>query len=66
MATQKEQKDEKELTAQLLRYQGMDYQEWLHEQHLEFNRNNTDVFKQLLNNAIKEKEKSGHQDQQTY
>lgn len=57
MATQREQKDEKDLTQQLLRYQGEDYQDWLHEKHLEFNRENSDVFKKLLTKAIKEKEK---------
>jgi hypothetical protein len=57
MATQREQKDEKELTQQLLRYQGQDYQDWLHEKHEEFNRENSDVFKKLLTKAIKEKEK---------
>ena len=57
MATQREQKDEKDLTQQLLRYQGQDYQDWLHEKHEEFNRENSDVFKKLLTKAIKEKEK---------
>lgn len=61
MATQKEQKEEKELTAQLLTYQGQDYQEWLHEKHLEFNRENSDIFKKLLTKAIKEKETTTQQ-----
>jgi hypothetical protein len=52
----KEQKQEKELTAQLLRYQGKDYNEWLHEQHQQFNKENSDVFKKLLTRSIKEKE----------
>lgn len=53
--TQKELKDEKELTVQLLKYQGRDYQEWLYLKHQEFNRENSDIFKQLLTKAIKEK-----------
>lgn len=65
MATQREQKDEKDLTQKLLRYQGKDYQDWIHEKHLEFNRENSDIFKKLLTKAIKEKEKPNVQTSNT-